>query len=189
MGVLGMLAGALFIAGFVPYIRAVLLGRTRPAKASWIVWAVVDTITFAGMLAEGTVNGQIVGTVLGLWVVLILALRYGIPGWTRTDKWCLGGAALGLALWATFSDPILAILMSQIVTVIGSVPTFVSAWSHPEREDKLAWTLFWVSCVITMAIVPEWTMAHAAQPIAFFAIESTMMAILFLHPSPPLRES
>lgn len=63
--VLSLLAGVLFVAGFVPYIRAIVRGQTKPAKASWIIWATLDTITIAGMYAKDAVNGQILGAVLG----------------------------------------------------------------------------------------------------------------------------
>lgn len=62
---LSVLAGLLFIAGFIPYIRAILRKETKPAKASWIIWASLDTITIAGMYAKDTVNGQILGAVIG----------------------------------------------------------------------------------------------------------------------------
>jgi hypothetical protein len=36
---LSVIAGILFVAGFFPYIKAILKGETKPAKASWIIWA------------------------------------------------------------------------------------------------------------------------------------------------------
>src|SRR5581483_6426724 len=69
--ILSVLAGILFIVGFVPYIRAIVRKETKPAKASWIIWASLDSITIAGMYAKDAVNGQIVGACLGAWVVVI----------------------------------------------------------------------------------------------------------------------
>ena len=91
---LSILAGLLFVAAFVPYIRAILRKETKPAKASWFIWASLDTITLAAMFFKDTVNGQILGAVLGAWVVAVLALKYGTPGWTKLDKFCLGSAIL-----------------------------------------------------------------------------------------------
>mgnify|MGYP000132529445 FL=1 len=179
---LSILAGLLFVAAFVPYIRAILRKETKPAKASWIIWANLDTITLAGMFFKGTVNGQILGAVLGAWVVAALALKYGTPGWTKLDKFCLGGAVLGIVLWQVFSDPVFGIVTSLSVVFLGSIPTFTSAWKDPSRENKLAWTIFWVSCVCAVIAIPHWTLADAAQPITFFAIETIMMYILFVRP-------
>ncbi len=176
-----VIAGLTFILGFIPYVRAILRKETKPAKASWIIWAILDTITIAGMYAEHSVNGQIIGAVLGAWVVVILALKYGTSGWTFLDKFCLIGAILGIILWKTFSNPVLGIVTSLSIVFLGSIPTFVSAWKDKSREDKLAWTIFWISCVFAIIAIPSFTWADASQPIVFFAIESIMMYILYIH--------
>ena len=183
--VFSALAGLLFVAGFVPYIRAILRGETKPSKASWIIWATLDTITIAGMYAKSAVNGQMIGVVLGAWVIVALCLKYGAPGWTRLDMICLAGAVLGIVLWQVFSNPVLGIVTSLSVELIGSIPTFVSAWKDPGREDKLAWTIFWVSCVCAMIAIPHVTWEDAAQPTTFFAIESVMMLILYFRERRP----
>lgn len=186
--VLSIIAGFLFVLGFIPYIRAILRKETKetkpakPAKASWLIWASLDTITLTGMFFEKTVNGQILGAVLGAWVVVALALKYGTPGWTKLDKFCLAGAVLGIVLWRMFNNPALGIMTSLSVVFIGSIPTFASAWKDPSREDKLAWTIFWISCVCAVIAIPQWTLADASQPITFFAIETIMMYILYIRP-------
>jgi len=179
---LNVVAGILFVFAFIPYIRAILRGETKPAKASWIIWASLDYIVLAGMIVEHTVNGQILGAVIGATIVIGLAMKYGTPGWTRTDKFCLGGAFLGISLWIAFNNPVFGILTSCAVALLGSVPTFISAWRDPSREDKSAWTIFWVSCVCAIIAIPQQTLAAAAQPVTFFIIESVMMFILFIHP-------
>jgi hypothetical protein len=175
-----VIAGGLFIAGFFPYIRSILAGSTKPAKASWIIWASLDTITLAGMWAKQSLNGQIVGAVAGAWIIVALALKYGVPGWTKLDKFCLGGAILGIVLWAIFNSPIMGLVTSVSVVFIGSIPTFVSAWHDPGRENKVAWTIFWVSCVFAVLAIPKATFQDAMQPITFFLIESIMMYILYV---------
>ena len=167
--------------GFIPYIRAILRKETKPAKASWIIWASLDYIVLAGMIAAHTVNGQIIGAVTGATIVIGLAMKYGSTGWTKTDTFCLIGAVTGVMLWFIFSNPVFGIMISCAVAFIGSFPTFLSAWKDPSREDKLAWTIFWISCVCAVIAVPQWTLADAAQPTTFFIIETSMMYILYFH--------
>lgn len=173
-------AGVLFILGFVPYAFSILKGETKPAKASWIIWASLDTITLVAMWANQSLNGQIIGAVVGAWVIVVLALKYGVPGWTRLDKFCLGGAVLGIALWTIFNSPTMGLITSVSVVFLGSIPTFVSAWHDPSRENKVAWTIFWVSCVFAVLAIPKATFQDAMQPITFFLIESIMMYILYI---------
>ena len=177
--VLSIIAGVLFLVAYLFYILAIVRGETKPSKATWIIWATLDTITLAGMYAKDAVNGQILGAVLGVWIVVVMAFRYGTPGWTRLDKFCLGGAVVGIVLWWMFSSPILGIVTSLSAVFLGSIPTFLSAWKDPSREDRTAWTIFWLSCVAAVIAVPQWTLADATQPITYFAVESIMMCILY----------
>lgn len=179
---LSVVSGVLFLLAFVPYATAILRGKAKPEKATWLIWASMDTVLIAGMFAKGTVNGQIAGAVLGAWVTVALALKYGIPGWTKTDKWCLAGTILGIAAWAAFRNPTFGIVVICAVGILGSIPMFQEAWRDPTKEDKLAWTIWWLSCVAAVLAIPQWTIADAAQPLTFTLIESTMMYLLFIQP-------
>lgn len=180
--ILSVLAGLLYVAAFVPYIRAILRKETQPAKASWIIWASLDSITLAGMLAKHTVNGLIVCALIGAWMVAILALKYGKSGWSRLDKFSLGGAVLGVVLWGISGNPTFGIVTSLSVVFLGSFPTFASAWNDPSKEDRTAWTIFFISCVVAMFAIPARTLAEAAQPVTFLAIETIMVSILYCRP-------
>lgn len=189
--VFSIVSGVLFVAAFVPYICATIVGTTKPAKASWIIWASLDTITLAGMFVQNAVNGQIIGAVCGAWIVVAFAFKYGTPGWTKLDKFCLGGAVCAIVLWVVFNNPTLGIVTSVSVVFLGAFPTFASAYRDPNKEDKLAWTIFWVSCACAVFAIPGLKMEFcfpqlkpedAAQPIVFFLIESTMMFLLFIKP-------
>jgi len=180
--IFSVIAGVLFVLGFVPYVLSILAGKTKPAKASWIIWATLDTITLAGMLAESSLNGQIVGAVAGAWIIAALAMKYGVPGWTRLDKFCLVGAVLGITLWAIFNSPVIGLVTSVSVVFLGSFPTFASAWREPNRESKVAWTIFWISCVVVVMAIPKITFQDAMQPVTFFLIESIMMYLLYINP-------
>lgn len=182
MHFISVLSGIVFVVAFIPYIRAIQRGETRPQKASWIIWGTLDLITFAGMVARDSANGQIVGAVFGAWTIAGLSFRYGKPGWTWLDKLCLFGAALAIAVWLVFDSPTMGLATSLTATFIGSVPTFQNAWGKPGEEDKVAWTLYWISCVLAVIAAPSWSLDDAAQPITFLAIESTMMFILFVKP-------
>ncbi len=179
---LSVISGVLFFVAYVPYIRAILNRKATPSKASWIIWASIDIITVAGMFAKHTLNGQIIGAALGSVMVAFLTLKYGEPGWTKLDKFCLFGALLGIVLWLTFDNPVLAIMTSMTMVFIGGIPTLKSAWRDTNNEDPVAWTLFWLSCVVAMFAIPRWTLADAAQPITFTVFETIMMYLLFIRP-------
>lgn len=179
--IFSVLAGVIWLIGFLPYIRSILKGKTKPAKASWIIWLSIDILTFAGMIAKHALNGQMIGVVAGAIAVAILALIYGDRGWTKLDKWCLGSTVLGIILWLVFHDPNFGIAVALTIGIIGSFPSYVSAWRDPSRENRAGWTFFFVSCIFAIMAIPKLTFQDMAQPIAFFVIEAIMMYILYIH--------
>ena len=61
MKILSIVAGILFLLGFVPYIKAIRQGTAKPSKVTWFVWAVLNSIVLGGMYTKDSLNGQIVG--------------------------------------------------------------------------------------------------------------------------------
>jgi hypothetical protein len=179
---LSALSGILMLAAYVPYIMAIFRGTTRPIKATWIILALLDTLTVAGMIAKDSLNGQMIGAILGSGIVALLSFRFGMPGWKRTDIVCFVLAIIGICLWWTFQDAIFGIVTGSLAFIIGTIPTFRSAWEDPQREDRTAWMLYFLSCIPAVAAVPEWTLAHATQPISFFITEGTMVYLLWIRP-------
>lgn len=174
-------SGVLLIASQFPYIMAIIRRQTKPVKATWLIWASLDTITFTGMYLEGALTLQMACIVVGAWTVALLSLKRGLPGWRRVDKFCLAGAGLAIGVWALSGDPLFALMTSLSATLLGSVPTFVSAWQDPTRENKLAWTIATASCVLAVLAIPQWTLADASQPLVFLTIQLVMMYLLYAH--------
>lgn len=181
MGIFAKICGLLYLSAMVPYIVAILRGKTKPAKASWIVWTALDVVTLVSMLLKHEANVQIGLAVAVAVTIALLALKYGEPGWTLLDKLCMGAAAVSIP-FCVFGSPETATVICCLAMVIGAFPTFASAWQDPSKEDKLAWTLMWASCIFGFFAIPRWTIAAAVQPIAFLITETVMMFILFVRP-------
>jgi hypothetical protein len=185
--VLNGLGGIVFFLGFLPYIAAILRRQTRPSKASWVIWSTLNAVTLASMWQAGTVNGQIVSSVLGAATVAVLSLFYGDPDWTRLDAFSLAGALLGAVLGVVLRNPSVTIVCTVTVMFLGAIPTFRTGWREPEKENAAAWTLYFVSCVLTLCSISEWTLNSAAAPLMFTVIASTMTFLVWrprarLHP-------
>lgn len=180
--ILSAIAGILFLIGFIPYIREILKGVAKPSKASWIIWTTLDLVVIAGMWAKHSLNGQIIGAFSGSVITTILALKYGKPGWTWVDKTCLAGGALGIVLWRAFDDADIGIAIGMAIVMLGTIPTIVSAWKNPAHESRMAWTIFFVSCIFAIGAIPAWTVADALQPLVYLTGESVMVLILYIGP-------
>ncbi len=180
---LNTLAGLLAIAAYVPYVRAILRRQTKPSKATWLIWMTLSMLTAGGMYQAGALNAQITVIGLGDILIVLLAFRYGAPGWSRLDRMCMTGAVVGIGSWATTRNPLVAVSIGLSVTVIGSIPTIVKTWHRPEQEDPVAYSLMALSCIAQIAALPvAWTIADIAQPVVFAMTASSILLLILVRP-------
>jgi hypothetical protein len=127
------------IAMYVPYVRSVHEGRTKPHVFSWATWALGTFIVFFAQLADRGGSGAWPIGVSGLVTLYIAVLAYRKRADTainRTD-WAFLAIAVGaLSCWLLTSDPLVAVVLLTGVELAGFGPTFRSAFAHP-REERI----------------------------------------------------
>lgn len=130
-------AMVLTFAMFVPYIRSIHSGRTRPHVFSWVVWGLGTFVVFLAQLADGGGIGAWPIGVSGLITVYIAALAYvrrADLAITRGDWVFFSVALLALPGWLATSDPLWAVVILTVVDLAGFGPTFRSAYASPYTE-------------------------------------------------------
>jgi len=107
-----------FIA-FLPYIRSIRLGKTKPHVFSWIIWGSTTFVVFLAQLADqGGVGAWPIGIsgIITLYVAFLAATKKSDITITKTDSMFLIVAIMSLPLWYLTADPLWAVL---ILTVAG----------------------------------------------------------------------
>lgn len=173
--IFGVVAGVLFFIAYLPYVVQIVRKKTVPSIVTWTIWAILDSIA----MGTSTFNEQSFGVVIGVWIVVVFALCYGEWKIDRVDAFCIGGAVVGIELgWALQSRHAM-LLMSVTLIFIASFPTFKIGWIKPEQENRLAWSIWFLSCVFALLALKAWTFADAALPLTYTVIETTMVILLF----------
>lgn len=175
-----VLAGVLLLASYVLYIHSASKRFTMPMKSTWMILASLDTILAFEMYSKEVLNWHVIGAVFGSWTVAAFSFRNGPKGWDTTDKLCLTGAFLSLAVWIFTGDPMIGMMTTGVVMLFGAIPTAMSSWRTPEKEDKIAWIIGTVSCFFALAAVPDWKSAHVIQPVLYTLLEGSMALILLI---------
>lgn len=186
--VFGLLAGALWLFGYIPFTTAVYgfdlwqgpITPTQPSIATWVIFFLLDLIVLAGMYQKRTVNWQIIVATIGALWLATLSFFYGVSTWTTIDLVCLLGAVCGIGLWSWYKEANWGIVIGQTAMVIGVIPTVISAWGNPTRENLLAWSIGTLSCFFQLAATRSFTVAALTQPIGFFIIEASVMVVLLV---------
>lgn len=178
---IGLASGAIALAAFVPYIRSILRGQTRPNRASWIIWAfaeIVTTATYAASGAEATV--WIAGAYsLGTITVAALSVRYGEGGASPIDLMCLMGASIALIPWLALDQAELALYIIIFVDLLAVFPTLKKAISDPDSEDKTYWSLAFFAAVVNLFAIERWAPEISAFPIYCFVGAGAIVVALY----------
>ena len=179
---IGIIAGAIKLIGFIPYIISIVRGRTKQSKASWFVWMVLTWIFAVSYWQSGARNTLWVpiAAMFATTLVALLSIKYGERGWTSFDKKCLVAATFGLLLWWIFDNPLLAVLTSLTVDIIGALPTMRKVWKNPGSEDKISWTIFIASSVVNVFAIEQWVFAVAVYPVIMLISDSIIFVPLWL---------
>jgi hypothetical protein len=149
---LGVAAVAVGLVGFIPYFWDILHRRTKPHAFSWLIWALIVSVTFFAALSKGGGIGECVvgGTALACFLVFVTALFRGEKEIVLLDKLSLAAALMGILFWAVTNNPLNAVMIAVLVDAIGWVPTFRKAYKKPHEETLSMYALSGIGFAISL---------------------------------------
>ncbi len=164
-----VLAMTLTFAAFYPYVRAILKGKTRPHVFSWFIWAAVTFTVATAQLAGGAGVGAWPIAVSGLitgGVALLALSKSADTSIARLDWVFLALAFSALPLWWLTADPLAAVLILTSVDLLGFGPSIRKAWTLPDEENALFFTLGAVRNAFVMLALEHYSWTTALFPAA-----------------------
>lgn len=166
----GYISGFLAILCYAPYIRDILKRTTQPERASWLIWMVLGLIAFFSQLSEGASDSLWVTGIetFGVSVVFLLALKFGVGGFTRKDIIALVGASIGLLLWYVTSNASTALYIVIAIDAIGVILTVMKAYKDPSSETFSTWVLAGLAGVFASFAVGKFDYVLLAYPFYLF---------------------
>lgn len=176
------LSGVLVGISTLLYTRDIWRGFIKPAKATFVVWTTVASLTSASMWAAGTLNVQMTVIVMADLLILGFVFRFGSRAWTNTDLACITLAFLGIILWWQTDNPLTGMFAALIANIVGTWPLLLKSWRRPEDETKLPWWLMLTSSACSTASIPAWTWMDATQPVSYLILGVILVFLLHLPP-------
>ena len=135
---LSIVAITLTLVAYFPYIRSIIIGKTKPHAFSWLIWGATTFVVFLAQLADGAGVGAWPIGVSGLITIYVAALAYAKRAdrtITRLDRAFFLAAMASLPFWYFTSDPLWAVVILTAVDVLGFGPTVCRAYGHPFDEQ------------------------------------------------------
>lgn len=134
--ILGALAVITAFVGYIPYIRDILLGKTKPHSFSWLIWCLTAAISFAGQISDNAGPGSwVMGTVAVVcFGIFLLSLKKGEKNIVLIDYICLAISLLAIVSWILTDTPLYAVILVTLGDVFGFIPTIRKSISKPYEE-------------------------------------------------------
>lgn len=168
---------------FLPYIRSIRQGRTKPHVFSWVIWALVTFVVFLAQLAgQAGVGAWAIG-VSGMITVYIAWLAYARRAdrtITRSDWGFLVAALSALPLWYLTADPLWAVVILTAVDLAGFGPTFRSAWARPFSEHAGFFALGALRNGLVLLALEHYSVTTALFPAAVGAGSIALVALILI---------
>jgi hypothetical protein len=167
---LSVVATALVFIGYVPYIRDVLRGKTKPHAYTWGMGLLVTAVSLWGLIVgqAGWAALVLFAIVLLTAVIFVLSLRYGVRKGTRLDNWCLGFCLLAFPLWVVTKSPVYAVVLLNLIDAVAFIPTLVKAYRHPYSETLFSYQMNVVRFGLLITALQNYSVLTLAYPVTWF---------------------
>ena len=122
--------------GYVPYVRDIFRGKTKPHLYSWFIWGIFALIIFSIQIQNNAGAGSwMTGFV---WMICMfitaLSLKYGTKNMTKVDHIFLWGVTLAILSWFLVDEVAFSLILICVIDVLWFLPTIRKSWSHPYEE-------------------------------------------------------
>jgi len=165
--IFGYFSAILSIIMIIPYIRDILLLKTKPERGSWIIWTILGFISFISQMAKGATDSlwMTAGQTIAVLIISLLSIKYGYGGFGKRDIKALFGAGVGLVLWYLTREAAIALIIIILVDGIGTLLTALKSYKDPESETLVTWILSGTSGIFGMLAVGNINLILLAYPL------------------------
>ncbi|WP_269619598.1 hypothetical protein [Zhongshania sp. BJYM1] len=167
--ILSLLAIALTIIGFAPYILAIYRGHTRPHMFSWLIWGITTSVVFFAQLSANGGRGVIaigISAAITFYIALLAYRHKADINITNSDWLFLLFALSSIPAWYLASDPTIAVIILTSVDLLGFGPTLRKAYQHPLDENLTFFGIFALRNALVIAALSHYSIATVLFPFA-----------------------
>jgi len=180
--ILGTTAVVIAVVSYIPYFKDIFTGKTKPHAFTWLVWAILNGIAFAGQVHDnGGAGAWAVGfTTLATFSIFLIALVKGEKDIRRFDWLCLGGAVLSLIPWLITSEPLISVVLITIIDVFGFLPTVRKSIRKPRQETLSTYALSTLKYGLVVIALQSYTLVTVLFPLSIAILNGLFVLFLLI---------
>lgn len=179
--ILSAIAIAMTFMAFVPYIRSIRQGKTKPHVFSWVIWGSTTFVVFLAQLAgKGGAGAWPIGVsgIITMYIALLAYMKKADNAITRTDWLFLCMAMTSLPCWYLTADPLWAVVILTAVDVLGFGPTFRKAYIRPFEEQSMLFAIMTMRNIIVILALEHFSLTTVLFPAAIALLSLVFLLML-----------
>jgi len=178
----GYISGFLITIEFIPYIRDILRHKTKPQRTTWFIFSVLGAIAFFSQAAKGASDSLWLPGIItvGVTVIFLFSLKYGVGGFQKKDYIALLIAFLGLIAWYFTKEAAIALYIVILIDAAGVYLTAEKAYRDPNSETMILWILSSIAGIFAMLAVGKWDIVLLSYPFFIFVADAAIVAAMIL---------
>lgn len=176
-----LLASAVLgIMSVFPYCYDIWRKKTKPNLVSWITWTLLSGITTAALISAGEYRAAFfaASATIAPGLVVLFGLRHGYVKYSQFDVICQIGAIFGIILWQLFNDPLLAVIASVTIDLIGAAPTVRHSWRKPFEETWQTYAISVFTVSLGIAGLEVYDFINLIYPVYLFLLCGLLTIII-----------
>lgn len=175
LGILPLLIG---IPSYAHYIHSVYKRKTTPHMYSWLIWAVLASISFIAQVDAGAGPGawNTGFTALVCLIVFVLATKFGERKLSKLDVFLLLMALASVLTLFIINNAVIAVLLTTIAACIGFTLTIKKAYREPGQENIITFSLNSVRNLISLFALTSVTFVTFFYPFCIMLANFTVVA-------------
>lgn len=179
---LGILATSMAFFSYIPYIRNMLSGKTKPHAFSWLVWGALTAIAFVGQVSDNAGPGAWVTgfTAMVSFFIFVTALRTGEKDISKSDWFSLIGAGLAMLLWWATSNPLTAVILITLIDALGFYPTFRKSYHKPHQETAITFAISGLKFIVAIFALENLTLVTWLYPASLVLMNGIFVIMLLI---------
>ena len=165
------------VLSYVPYMRGIATGASKPHAFTWCTWGILATIAFfAQFFNHGGEGSAITGiTALFSFFIAVCAVGFGPRDIKAIDWLCFFLALCAIPLWIVHGSPEWALILVLIVDALLVVPTINNSYAITRGEKFWPYYFVVIKYGLALLILEEYSFITVAYP-AFQVLSRALLA-------------
>jgi len=172
-----------FTFGYLPYIKDILRGKTKPNMVTWLMWSIAPLIGSIAAVVDG-VGWAVLPTLFNGFlplIVFVISFVNKNSYWKleKFDYLCGFFSAMALIFWAVTKEPVIAIIFAIISDAFAAMPTLIKSWKYPETETMILYMVSIFVNATSFAAIKVWNFSSIGFPMYLTIINILLVSAIF----------